>query len=58
MLMLVVCAWWCNILFHCENNFHIIFNLAVLTVRLARYVFDVYIDIFDGSHDCNENMLN
>ena len=34
------------------------FNLAVLSVRFALYVFDVYIDVFDGRYDCQENMLD
>ena len=32
--------------------------MAVLSVRFALYVFDVYIDVFDGRHDCQGNMLD
>ena len=47
-----------NVTFLLQNHFHIIFNLAVLSVRYALYVFDVYIDVFDVSRDCKGNMLD
>ena len=47
-----------NVTFPLQNHFHIIFNLAVLSVRYALYVFDVYIDVFDVSRDCKGNMLD
>ena len=64
--MLVAFPWSCNLhntttgdkLFRCKNYFHIIFNLAILSVRLALYVFDVYIDVLDVRHDCQGNMLD
>ena len=31
--------------------------MAVLNVRFAFCVFDVYIDVFDGRYDCQGNML-
>ena len=32
--------------------------MAVLSVRFALYIFDVYIDVFDGTYDCQGNMLH
>ena len=29
-----------------------------MSVRFALYVFDVYIDVFDGRYDCQGNMLD
>ena len=32
--------------------------MAILSVRFALYVFDLYIDVFDGRHDYRGNMLD
>ena len=51
--MLVAFPWSLgHYLFRCKAYFHIIFNLAVLSVAFALYVSDVYINVFDGGHDC------
>ena len=32
--------------------------MAVLSVRFALYIFDVYIDVFDETYDCQGNILH
>ena len=49
---------WCLLPFHCENHFHIIFNLTFLNVQFTVFVFNVSLDAFDGSHDYKRNMLD
>ena len=67
MLVLATFPWSCNLLniTTSDLNFFIVkiifilfstWQLRVLSVRFALYVFDVYIDVFNGRYDCQGNM--